>query len=75
MVSDDRCSLVWLVTGQRQEVSLVQVNLTCEARGYPHPQIMWRREDGRSIVANGHQKKGRSESEPILLASDSGMSV
>ena len=35
-----------------------EVNLTCEARGYPQPQIMWRREDGRSITANGHTKKG-----------------
>ena len=35
-----------------------KVNLTCEARGYPQPQIMWRREDGRSITANGHTKKG-----------------
>ena len=34
------------------------MNLTCEARGYPQPQIMWRREDGRSITANGHTKKG-----------------
>ena len=55
----------------RPGLSVVQVNLTCEARGYPHPQIMWRREDGRTIVANGHQKKGS----PTLLASSSGMSV
>ena len=38
--------------------NIFEVNLTCEARGYPQPQIMWRREDGRSITANGHTKKG-----------------
>ena len=29
------------------------VNLTCEAQGYPQPQILWRREDGRPIMASG----------------------
>ena len=29
------------------------VNLTCEAQGYPQPQILWRREDGRAIMASG----------------------
>ena len=30
-----------------------RVNLTCEARGYPEPQILWRREDGKPIMASG----------------------
>ena len=30
-----------------------RVNLTCEARGYPPPQILWRREDGKPIMASG----------------------
>jgi len=44
-----------------------KVNLTCEARGYPQPQIMWRREDGRSITANGHTKKATSVSGTSLV--------
>ena len=30
-----------------------RVNLTCEASGYPSPQILWRREDGKPIMASG----------------------
>ena len=30
-----------------------RVNLTCEATGYPRPQILWRREDGKHIMASG----------------------
>ena len=30
-----------------------RVNLTCEASGYPQPQILWRREDGKPIMASG----------------------
>ena len=30
-----------------------RVNLTCEASGYPEPQILWRREDGKPIMASG----------------------
>ena len=38
-----------------------KVNLTCEARGYPEPQILWRREDGKAILASGQAKeKGKS---------------
>jgi len=38
-----------------------KVNLTCEARGYPEPQILWRREDGKAIMASG-QAKGKATS-------------
>jgi len=34
-----------------------KVNLTCEARGYPEPQILWRREDGKAIMASGQTKE------------------
>ena len=30
-----------------------RVNLTCQARGYPEPQILWRREDGGPVMASG----------------------
>ena len=30
-----------------------RVNLTCQARGYPEPQILWRREDGGPVLASG----------------------
>ena len=36
-----------------------KVNLTCEARGYPEPKIIWRREDGKAIMASGQKGKGR----------------
>lgn len=26
------------------------VKLTCRAKGYPNPHVLWRREDGRDIV-------------------------
>ena len=35
-----------------------KVNLTCEARGYPEPQILWRREDGKAIMASGQKGRG-----------------
>ena len=39
-----------------------RVNLTCEARGYPSPQILWRREDGKPIMASGMgREKGGSQ--------------
>ena len=34
-----------------------KVNLTCEARGYPEPQMLWRREDGKAIMASGQTKE------------------
>ena len=36
-----------------------KVNLTCEARGYPEPKIIWRREDGKAIMASGQKGKGK----------------
>ena len=40
-----------------------RVNLTCEASGYPSPQILWRREDGKPIMASGmgREKGGNNE--------------
>ena len=35
-----------------------RVNLTCEARGYPEPQILWKREDGKHIY-NEYGERGR----------------
>ena len=37
-----------------------RVNLTCEARGYPEPQILWRREDGKHIY-NEFGEKGEQD--------------
>ena len=34
-----------------------RVNLTCEARGYPEPQILWKREDGKHIY-NEYGERG-----------------
>ena len=34
-----------------------RVNLSCEARGYPEPQLLWRREDGKHIY-NEYGEKG-----------------
>ena len=39
------------------------VKLTCRAKGYPKPHVLWRREDGREIVikdASSTQTKGQS---------------
>lgn len=33
------------------------VTLTCRARGYPEPYVMWRREDGADINYNGETGK------------------
>lgn len=38
------------------------VKLTCRAKGYPKPHVLWRREDGREIVikdASSAKTKGR----------------
>ncbi|XP_076178807.1 lachesin isoform X3 [Ptiloglossa arizonensis] len=32
------------------------ITLTCKAKGYPAPKLMWKREDGQSININRHQK-------------------
>ena len=49
------------IVDQRSSNDLVvkekaRVNLTCEARGYPEPQILWRREDGKPIMARGKER-------------------
>ena len=45
-----------------------RVNLTCEARGYPSPQILWRREDGRDIVTGDlNMESVRSVGGPSLV--------
>lgn len=39
------------------------VKLTCRAKGYPKPHVLWRREDGREIVikdASSTKTKGES---------------
>ncbi|XP_023322130.1 lachesin [Eurytemora carolleeae] len=41
-----------------------RVNLTCEARGYPEPQVLWRREDGEIILSS---EKGKTISGGSLL--------
>ena len=36
--------------------------LSCKAKGYPKPQVQWRREDGKEIIVrgeNGIKKKGK----------------
>lgn len=36
--------------------------LVCKARGFPKPKVVWKREDGREIIArNGSHGKTRSE--------------
>ena len=37
-----------------------RVNLTCEARGFPQPQILWRREDGADILPGVSSVSGPS---------------
>ena len=37
-----------------------RVNLTCEARGFPQPQILWRREDGADILVGVSSVSGPS---------------
>ena len=37
-----------------------RVNLTCEARGFPQPQILWRREDGADILSGVSSVSGPS---------------
>lgn len=42
--------------------------LICKARGYPKPKIVWRREDGREIIArNGPHGKTKGESHNLIL--------
>ena len=55
---DDHISVPPTIVDGRSSNDLVvrekdRVNLTCEARGYPEPQILWRREDGKPIMASG----------------------
>ena len=33
-----------------------EVNMTCEARGYPIPKVIWRREDGAKMLVKGRGK-------------------
>ena len=33
-----------------------EVNMTCEARGYPRPKVIWRREDGARMLVKGRGK-------------------
>jgi len=33
------------------------VTLTCKARGYPDPYVMWRREDGGEMSIGGENGK------------------
>jgi Immunoglobulin domain len=33
------------------------VSMNCKAEGYPEPNIMWRREDGKEISYNGNEGK------------------
>lgn len=38
------------------------IRLSCKAKGYPQPQIIWRREDGGEIIlkdTSGAKEKGR----------------
>lgn len=36
--------------------------LVCKARGFPKPKVVWKREDGREIIArNGSHGKTRSK--------------
>lgn len=38
------------------------VKLTCRARGYPQPHVIWRREDNAAIIlkeTNGIKSKGK----------------
>ena len=44
-----------------------RVNLTCEARGYPSPQILWRREDGAKIVTGHNTESVVSVTGPSLV--------
>lgn len=38
--------------------------LVCRARGHPKPRIIWRREDGRDIIArNGSHSKNKGKRE------------
>lgn len=32
------------------------ITLTCKAEGYPEPTMMWRREDGQSILIDRRSK-------------------
>ena len=33
------------------------VTLTCQATGFPEPNITWRKEDGSEFIYNGHSGK------------------
>lgn len=35
----------------------MNVSMTCKAKGYPEPYVMWRREDGENIRYNGENGK------------------
>lgn len=46
--------------------------LICKARGFPKPKIIWRREDGREIIARGGPQgktKGAHTCSPMQLLS------
>ena len=49
-----------------------RVNLTCEATGYPRPQILWRREDGKHIMASGVGSDKGEFLKIFILTLDSG---
>lgn len=36
------------------------ISLTCRAKGFPAPKIMWRREDGQSMIID-RRKKGQGQ--------------
>lgn len=38
------------------------ISLTCRAKGFPAPKIMWRREDGQSMIID-RRKKGKNTTE------------
>lgn len=45
------------------------VKLTCRAKGYPKPHVLWRREDGREIVIkDASSTKTKSKSRLVCFS-------
>lgn len=39
--------------------------LVCKARGYPKPEIVWKREDGAEIISRAGSSGGKTKSEYV----------
>lgn len=40
--------------------------LVCKARGYPKPEIVWKREDGAEIVTRNGQSGGKTKRKKLI---------